>query len=49
MIAKVKPGWLSAAAITSFVAWSIWLPGPYQSMIAPSMPRLTMSVIWRCT
>ncbi len=45
MIAKVNPGWLSAAVITNWVAWSIELFGPYQSMITPSMPRLTMSSI----
>jgi hypothetical protein len=46
MMAKVKPGCFSASDITNCVAWSMLLPGPYQSMITPSMPRLIISVIW---
>ncbi len=44
MIAKEKPGWVSASAMTSLVAWSSLLFGPYQSMITPLIPRLIMSV-----
>jgi hypothetical protein len=49
MIAKVNPGWFSASAITSRVASSMELFGPYQSITTPSMPRLIMSLIWRFT
>jgi hypothetical protein len=47
--AKVKPGWVSAAAMTSCVARSMEVPEPYQSMMTPAMPRLTMSLIWLLT